>query len=77
MADGCAETVANGVLGFVENKPGLDMKKVRVFGSDSCQTMIGRKGGAIAIMEQKTGLAFHYFVCLLYHISSNTRKKAK
>ena len=66
VKDGSAETIADEFLKFVPEKPGLDIEVVRILGSDSCPTMIGRLGGAIALIEQKSGAPCHTFVCLLH-----------
>ena len=65
---GSGEAIADGILDFVEETPGLDIDDVSIFGGDSTNLNVGRHGGFIAVIEQRLNRPFHRFICLLHII---------
>ena len=65
---GTGEVIGDGIADFIEKKNGLNLEDVTILGCDSTNVNVGKHGGVIAHIEQKTGRAFHRFICLLHLI---------
>ena len=52
IADGTAETIEGAMVAFMETN-GLDINKLRSFGSDGCAVMVGRVSGVASRLKVK------------------------
>ena len=50
IADGTAETIEGAIVAFMETN-GLDINKLRLFGSDGCAVMVGRVSGVASRLK--------------------------
>ena len=50
IADGTAETIEDAIVAFMETN-GLDINKLRSFGSDGCAVMVGRMSGVASRLK--------------------------